>query len=478
MKRISILLVILAVMPLSAWERGYQLDPHVSRFYDILELPSGNMLWLAEAQKATLLETNMGGDSLVLTRFPEIDSTFWAYSMEYGADSSIWIAGYHYNGTDRKASIMILDSDCNILDYIIYDIYGYDFRPKLIFDSEKNCVVVGNHRVSGEYIGWVFKTNPAGSLIWAKTLDTGGRVWFTDILIASDNSYYLVGGFQDAVEWIGRTIIIHVDESGDSLNGVVLPFDSSFTRSAELVGDSAIYLFGQSAPPGAWYYNSWIAMLDLDLNLIWQKHYDFFSPSYIFDSEPISDNRIILGYNVFDDIGLLLFDSMNGDTIYTQRYSSPGTTEVGNKLRVMSNGDYAVAGVHSAGLTRCLGFRVDSLGSHVPASIDETSELPSYLAIKTYPNPFNSAVTITAPSGAEIEIFDVNGRRVALVPFGSAQGAIFRSLSEVETTADGQFIWHPAPSLPSGVYLVNARFLSEDRHRGKKEVKKRVVYLK
>jgi len=113
--------------------------------------------------------------------------------------------------------------------------------------------------------------------------------------------------------------------------------------------------------------------------------------------------------------------------------------------------------------------------------VSDNISLPRSEIISAYPNPFNSAVTIaiagvgaycnTPLQSAEIEIFDLNGRRVAHTPFGSAQGTEIRSSSEIETTAEGQFIWHPDESLPSGVYLVRAQV-------GKNTAVRRLVYLK
>jgi hypothetical protein len=485
----------LAALPLSAWERGYQLDPHMSLSRDVLDLPGGHMLWLAEAQKVTLLETNMGGDSLNVLRFAHIESTLFSYNMEYGIDSTIWIVGYYYNGTEWNIGIIKLDSECNLLDYKTYDIYRSDMFPVFKFDSDYNCIIAGYQVSSGDYMGWIFKTDSDGNLLWADTLDCGGRVMFYDVLIASNNTYYLVGSIQDTVDWNAKSIVIQIDEDGDSLNGVVLPFDSTFTFSAELAGDSAIYLFGQTAPAGAWYYTAWIAMLDLDLNFLWQKTYDFYSQSYIFGSEQISDNRIILGYNDFMNIGLIVFDAMNADTISTLRYSTPGTTKAGKKLRVMSNGDYAVAGVHSAGLTRCLGFRVDSLGNHVPAVIAETTLLPSTFSLSAYPNPFNSSVTITLDCRGlinqtpTVEIFDLNGRKIDVIARRAEPNEAIspnnRSSVPLDTRRDAvsinncEFVWQPDESLPSGVYLVRARVGGRgDLAPTGQAATKRIVYLK
>ncbi|MGC9314255.1 MAG: T9SS type A sorting domain-containing protein [bacterium] len=109
---------------------------------------------------------------------------------------------------------------------------------------------------------------------------------------------------------------------------------------------------------------------------------------------------------------------------------------------------------------------------------------PQSFTLSAHPNPFNSAVTITAPAGAEVEVFDVNGRRVA-------DTRTNRSLSGAETTSprnslrlrsgsdNREFIWRPAPSLGSGVYLVRASVDDRgDLDPTEKTATKRIVYLK
>jgi len=108
---------------------------------------------------------------------------------------------------------------------------------------------------------------------------------------------------------------------------------------------------------------------------------------------------------------------------------------------------------------------------------------PDEMGIKTYPNPFNSAVTIAldipggdgSPVPISVEIYDVSGRRVATVtelvevPVGVEAGA-GRLTKDTSTGSvsvfppltkggqGGSYIWTPDESLPSGVYLVRARF--------------------
>ncbi len=98
---------------------------------------------------------------------------------------------------------------------------------------------------------------------------------------------------------------------------------------------------------------------------------------------------------------------------------------------------------------------------------------PEVFEISAYPNPFNSAVTIAAPAGAEIEIFDVNGRMVAeLIPPSPPLKRGEEEKSPLSKGDLGGFIWHPDASLGSGVYLVRARIYDGTI------ATRRVVYLK
>jgi len=101
------------------------------------------------------------------------------------------------------------------------------------------------------------------------------------------------------------------------------------------------------------------------------------------------------------------------------------------------------------------------------------NQKPTRFTLSAWPNPFNSAVTISAPSGAEVEIFDVNGRRVAQLPANNSVGVAYMRPAGgmYAAPANDEFIWTPNKSLGSGVYLVRARF-------DEQTATKRVVYLK
>jgi len=99
-------------------------------------------------------------------------------------------------------------------------------------------------------------------------------------------------------------------------------------------------------------------------------------------------------------------------------------------------------------------------------------EMPQTISITAYPNPFNSAVTISVGAIHElplqIEIFDINGRIVYEMPVG--EGLV---PSRVSGDHKGRHhetaIWRPDGSIGSGVFLA--------RIRGTNTAKK-IIYMK
>ena len=116
---------------------------------------------------------------------------------------------------------------------------------------------------------------------------------------------------------------------------------------------------------------------------------------------------------------------------------------------------------------------------YVPTGIEENSPSakPEAFALSAHPNPFNSAVSITAPEGSEIEIFDINGRRISVI---SSEGFMPDEKSPTQSQEISpygrndnmsEFLWQPEDNIGSGIYLVRAKI-------GDESTSKRIVYLK
>ncbi len=103
---------------------------------------------------------------------------------------------------------------------------------------------------------------------------------------------------------------------------------------------------------------------------------------------------------------------------------------------------------------------------------------PNNINIFAYPNPFNSSVAITIEtqnlaSLPTIAIYDLRGN---IVTSFDADGSLSPSIRGTnERSAGGAsrgFIWTPAQSVPSGIYLIYATMSDEQK------IAKRIIYLK
>ncbi|MGC9314713.1 MAG: hypothetical protein ACP5G4_03685, partial [bacterium] len=114
--------------------------------------------------------------------------------------------------------------------------------------------------------------------------------------------------------------------------------------------------------------------------------------------------------------------------------------------------------------------------------------VPKQISLSAYPNPFNSAVTISFKCGSEsakrlstIEIFDLNGRMVDDISVG--EGLVPCRTSGDHKGLPYEYIWTPSESLGSGVYLIRATVDPSTQTgckqgSGTETITKRVVYLK
>jgi len=213
----------------------------------------------------------------------------------------------------------------------------------------------------------------------------------------------------------------------------------------------------------------------------WGEDYSFTWSDYdsegVFGIEVLSDTLIAVGF----EHGFSILNYTNLDSIYeVARYRDTDSVFAFTHFARKDNRMYAMAHPHPD-TCRMYMFELDD---NVWASIEESPNpvKPSAFTISAHPNPFNSAVSITAPAGAEIEVFDVNGRRISVI--ARRANARRGNLSDDEIAAlpsvtrnDGvsEFVWQPSENLGSGVYLVRAKFPQETASAA---FTKRIVYLK
>lgn len=190
-------------------------------------------------------------------------------------------------------------------------------------------------------------------------------------------------------------------------------------------------------------------------------YYSFFNPT-LESTHYVGDDEYFLGIIPSGPKQVQAFDDLNGNMVLDEGEPS-GFYEmpfIGLDI-VLVTGN-----VSSSGIDITIS----------PAGIEEKSELPEDFSINAYPNPFNSAVSITAPEGAEIKIFHVNGRMVepvtelVEVPAGFTDPGA--NNTKPPTIDSGSvFVWQPGDNITSGIYLVQATVANQS-------TSKKIVFIK
>ena len=221
---------------------------------------------------------------------------------------------------------------------------------------------------------------------------------------------------------------------------------------------------------------------------VWGTDYSYTWADYdsegVFGVEVLNDTIIAVGFeHGFSIIDYTQLGGMNEVAYYRDPDSIFAFTHFARK----GNRMYAMAHPRT-GICRMYMFELDE---DVWTSIKEPIFRPNDFEFRSYPNPFNSSVTIcldfgsespqalsTSPPGAcRVEVFDINGRRVAEIPLNPP---LTRGTSDSPLVKGGQggiITWQPDAALGSGVYLVRATM------SGSKGLKplvqtKSIVYLK
>jgi len=194
--------------------------------------------------------------------------------------------------------------------------------------------------------------------------------------------------------------------------------------------------------------NEW-TILDMDTSWV-ETPYTYYVTQTYSGSVPMLEDVVVPAGSFFNCVKLNmyleqeLFVTMGADTIY----SSVGP--------VFDNTMWLAEGIGPV-MTYEFDYEdsmeyISKLLSYDLTSIDEKTFTPNNIALKAYPNPFNSAVRIENPGNSPVEIYDLKGQLVEKLDY-----------------QDG--VWVPSRELNSGVFLIKTDYQG-------KSLTNRLLYLK
>jgi len=327
------------------------------------------------------------------------------------------------------------------------------------YSSSTDGDVTGHHGSPGEYYDyWIVKLDSAGEIEWEKSL--GGS--------DSEKAY----------------AIQQTTDGGFIVTGYSMSNDGDVTGHHGTAGDYSDY---------------WVVKLDSAGEIEWEKSLGGSDWDYSYSVQQTSDgNFLVAGYTGSDDgdvtenngnydywivklssSGEIVWEKSLGGSEYEFAYSIQQTDDGGYIVAGHSeSNDGDVTGHHGSTHpdSLCSDYWIVKLSPD--AGIAEGGgKLPFVLTIDVCPNPFNSSCAITAPSGAEVEVWDLRGNVVCTHDVGAwrrhaqqdnAEEGHVNAMSQQNRT----FIWHPAQTIASGLYLVRAK--TQDG----RTTTKRIVYIR
>jgi len=284
------------------------------------------------------------------------------------------------------------------------------------------------------------------------------------------------------------------DISGDTAVGDfhMTYIDEAFYGDIATDGEYLFYVYSDMSPwvEGIMDFtvgNSHLGVWGEDYSYTWTEP----DSEEVYGVEILSDTLIAVGF----EHGFSILNYTNLDSIYeVAHYRDTDSVFAFTHFARKDTRIYAMAHPHPD-TCRMYMFELDD---NIWASIEESPNpaKPSAFTISAHPNPFNSAVTINVKfspcqggdvrrtEGVNLEIYDINGRHIKTLrpsatsgtgPSGLEKGGMEVPL--LKGDLGGSFIWQPAPSLPSGVYLVRAQIGSTQRP-GEQSTSKKIIYIK
>ncbi len=430
-----------------------------------------------------LLRTDINGDTLWTRTYgdtmndvgcsvverPEGGFVIVGFSAKPGGNTPLQLTGY-WSG---NLFIIATDDLGNITDSLHLGGTPNSLALRSVAHTDDSCYVA----IGGEssFIGdsWIYYVKFS---IYADEIETlwtrrhgDGLTMFGNSIIQSESGDYLSTGcygsfptamFISRITSIGDLLWLRTDFMGEGLDTCSDSTDTIFYPRAGYsiveTPESDIVVLSASSDS----YNSnrgnMVIRTDSEGDTVWTAKYGSDSSRCLSMTKAQYSGFLLTGYspNAGNDDFWLLKINDEGDSLWSTLLGET-VGESGMDIIKRPDEGYVLCGyrAYSESDTDIVIIAVDSLGEDLRLEVVEEIPRPLDMAISAWPNPFNSAVTISVPEGWEVEIIDIKGR-------------------QVETLGGGKRTWRPKATLGSGIYLLQAKIGDGQT------VTKRVVYMK
>jgi len=412
-----------------------------------------------------LVKTDAAGDT-VWTRTYGGSSYDWGKSVAQTTDGGYIIAGYTRSFGAGGDDIYLIKTDA-AGDTVWTRTYGgssYEWGLSVAQTADGGYIIAGKTESFGAGLEDVYlvKTDAAGDTVWTRTYGGSDSDVGYSVAQTTDGGYIVVGYTKSFGAGEKDVYLIKTDAAGDTV--WTRTYGGSERDGGESVAktsDGGYIIAGYTESFGT--FDVYLVKTDTAGDTVWTRTYGGSSWDRGECVTQTTDGGYIVagwtesfGTGAYPDVYLIKTEA-TGNAVWARTYGGSLRDE-GFSVAKTSDGGYIVAGYtlsFGAGGDDVYLIKTDSAG--YTAVNEPTGQKPVVLSLIAYPNPFNSSCVITAPAGAEVEIYDLLG--------GYVWGGVVCWLGLVG------LVWTPDKSIASGVYLIRATL-------GKKSTTKKVVLIK
>ncbi|MBU0692732.1 T9SS type A sorting domain-containing protein [bacterium] len=414
-----------------------------------------------------LVKTDTHGDSLWSRNFGGSNNEN-CHSMQQTTDGGYILAGdtWSYGAGESDFWLVKTDANGNRLWSHTFGGIGADKCWSIQQTYDGGYVLAGytGSFGAGSRDFWLVKTDANGDSLWSRTFGGNSDDNCHSIQQTTDGGYVLAGytesfGAGDQDFWMVKT-----NANGDSLWSRTYDGNNDENcHSVQQTADGGYVLAGSVF--GADNASFWLVKTDANGDSLWTRTYSGSLWDECHSVQQTSDDGYVLAGHVWV-MGAGEFEfwivrtNANGDIMWNRTFGG-SDYEICYSVHLTDDGGYALAGVTNSLGAGDFDFWLVKTGLDPTTDVDNLfAPLPSFIEISTYPNPFNSELTLDVTGFARdvrITLHNLLGQEVDVIHEGVLAGSRIQYLA-------------PA-TLSSGLY-----FVRESDARNVKTVK--VVYLK
>jgi hypothetical protein len=201
-------------------------------------------------------------------------------------------------------------------------------------DSEDNYIMAGSG-YSGNYYTdmWLVKSSASGSLLWSKFLygeSAQSSISGYNVEVLADDSFWIVGSDAKGSAHQDQIYIGYFDKNGGIIKDTFLNpypgrYDSGLAIDLDALGN--VYIAGHVNRPD---YRGYIAKLDPDLNLVWEKEISGAYRGFLYDLK-VYDNSVYAAGRVDEtstDFRAVLYKyDLDGNEDWAFEYDGAGPSD-------------------------------------------------------------------------------------------------------------------------------------------------------